>query len=122
MTDDEATAARRRGYWLRLARERADLTLAAAAEAAGLRSGSGSTVSLWEGGQRAIKVTHLIRLARRYRVPVSVFMTPEMTDEERLDEAIRSASAAERVDWDAEAEDSPRAEDELGDELRTRSA
>lgn len=122
VSDDESLVQRRRGYWLRLARERAGFTLSAAAEAAGLSAGSGSTVTRWEQGERPIKVIHLERLARAYRVPVSSLMRPERTDDERLDEAIAAASDAEREDW---AEERPQ---RLGaaaapvDERRRRSA
>ena len=107
VTDDESRRQIRRGYWLRRARERAGLTLAAAAEAAGLSTGSGSTVSRWEKGERPIQVIHLERLARAYRVPVSWLMRPEPTDEERLDEAIAAASDAERADWGGEGDRGP---------------
>ena len=102
VTDDEGTRQRRRGYWLRRARERAGFTLAAAAEIAGLSPGSGSTVTRWEKGERPIQVIHLERLAHAYGVPIAFLMRPEPTDDERLDEAIQSASDAERADWDAE--------------------
>jgi transcriptional regulator with XRE-family HTH domain len=111
VTDDEARQQTRRGYWLRRARDRAGLTLSAAAEAAGLSAGSGSTVTHWEKGERPIKVIHLERLARAYGVPVAFFMRPERTDDERLDEAIQSASAAERADW-AVGEDQGRGADD----------
>ena len=99
VTDDEALQQKRRGYWLRRAREAAGFTLATAAELAGLSAGSGSTVTHWEKGDRPIKVIHLERLARAYGVPISFFMRPEITDDERLDVAIQSASDAERADW-----------------------
>lgn len=100
VTDDEALQQRRRGYWLKRARARADFTLSAAAQAAGLSAGSGSTVTLWEQGKRPIKVIQLERLAHAYGVPVGFLMRPEMTDDERLDAAIQSASDAERADWE----------------------
>ena len=84
MTDVEDRDAVRRGYWLRRAREQARVTLADAAQIAGLAAGSGSTVSLWERGQRPIKVHQMKRLAVRYGVPVSLFTDPPMTDDERL--------------------------------------
>ena len=56
MTDSEDLEARRRGYWLRRARDNASVTLADAAITAGLAPSSGSTVSLWERGTRPIKV------------------------------------------------------------------
>lgn len=107
MTEDEALQQRRRGYWLKQARLRADLTLSAAAELAGLNAGSGSTVSRWEAGDRPIKVIHLERLARGYGVPLDWLMRPEKTDEERLSEAIDAASDAERADWTVGEERDP---------------
>lgn len=102
VTDNEGIRQLRRGYWLRRARERAGLTLAAAAEAAGLSPGSGSTVTRWEKGERPIQVIALERLAHAYGVPIDFLMRPEPTDDERLDEAIQSASDAERADWEGE--------------------
>ncbi len=122
MNDDESLQQRRRGYWLRRARDRAGFTLAAAAEAAGLSAGSGSTVNRWEVGERPIKVIHLERLARAYQVPLSFLMRPEPTDDERLDEAIQSASAAERADWAAAGDPARAAGGERADEPRRRSA
>jgi transcriptional regulator with XRE-family HTH domain len=100
MTQEEDQEARRRGYWLRRARQRAGVTLSDAAVTAGLQPSSGSTVSLWEQGQRPIKVVQLTRLAKRYGVPVSMFTNPPVTDDERLDSAIADAAAQEREDWD----------------------
>lgn len=122
VTDDEAQQQMRRGYWLRRARDRAGLTLAAAAEAAGLSPGSGSTVTHWEQGDRPIKVIHLERLARAYGVPLAVFMQPELTDDERLDQAIQSASDAERADWERAGVPSRPTDGALGVERHRRSA
>jgi len=122
VTDEETLQQKRRGYWLRRARLKAGLTLAAASEAAGLSAGSGSTVSRWEEGTREIKVIHLERLARAYDVTLDWLMRPEKTDDERLDEAIRSAAAAERADSAEAGDRDPRADDELGDSRRRLSA
>jgi transcriptional regulator with XRE-family HTH domain len=116
VTEDESTVQRRRGYWLRRARIHKGESLKWAAVKAGLKPGSGSTVSLWESGQRPIKVIQLERLARAYGVPVVFLMRPEKTDEERLSEAIQSASDAERADWESEEESGPTVGDEPGDE------
>lgn len=104
MTQEEDREAVRRGYWLRRARQKAGVTLSDAAITAGLSATSGSTVSLWESGQRAIKVVQLTRLARRYGVPVSLFTDPAMTDDERLELAIADAARLEREDWEQAAE------------------
>jgi transcriptional regulator with XRE-family HTH domain len=109
MTDLEDLDARRRGYWLRRARDNAGVTLADAAVTAGLQSGSGSTVSLWERGLRPMKVHQMKRLAVRYGVPVSLFIDPPMTDDERLATAIADAAALEREDSDEAAGARPRA-------------
>lgn len=108
MTQEEDQEARRRGYWLRRARQRAGVTLSDAALTAGLSSTSGSTVSLWESGQRSIKVIQLTRLAKRYGVPVTMFTDPPITDDERLDAAVADAAALEREDWEAAQEPRPR--------------
>lgn len=68
---------------------------------AGLSAGSGSTISLWERGQRPIKHIHLYRLARHYGVPLSFFTHPAKTDDERLDEALADAARLEREDWES---------------------
>lgn len=119
MTDLEDLEATRRGYWLRRARDNAGVTLADAALTAGLSSGSGSTVSLWERGARPIKVHQMKRLAVRYGVPASLFIDPPMTDDERLARAIADAAALEREDWEA-GEGAPRRADDERDEPRGR--
>jgi transcriptional regulator with XRE-family HTH domain len=111
MTEQEDTEARRRGYWLRRARERARITLEDAAVTAGLERSSGSTVSLWERGMRPIGVMQLNRLARRYGVPVTLFTDPTMTDDERLDQAAAAAQALERGDWEMGHGSPPRDDD-----------
>lgn len=115
MTDAEDLDAVRRGYWLRRARDKAGVTLSDAAQVAGLASGSGSTVSLWERGHRPIKVHHMKRLAVRYGVPVAFFTNPEMTDDERLARAIADATRLERED-----SESGRGPDQRDDDGPTR--
>ncbi|HVM30761.1 MAG TPA: helix-turn-helix transcriptional regulator [Candidatus Limnocylindrales bacterium] len=118
MTREEDQHAQRLGYWLRLVRERLEITQSAAAEAAGLSRGSGSTVSLWERGQRPISVVQLRRLARFYGVPASLFLNPPKTDEERLEDALSDAARLEREDWAAEQDQGRGADDEPGDGRR----
>jgi transcriptional regulator with XRE-family HTH domain len=101
MTSEEDAEAVRRGYWLRRARDNAGITLSDAAVTAGLSAGSGSTVSLWERGQRPIKVHQMKRLALRYGVPVTLFTDPPMTDDERLREAIAEATRLALADSSA---------------------
>lgn len=101
MTPEETQRARRRGYWMKRAREHAAMTLAAAVHAAGLAEGSGSTVSRWEAGTLAPRIDQLERLAEVYRVPISLFTEPAETDDERLDRLMHDAAERERADWGA---------------------
>jgi len=99
---DEQRDAIRRGYWMKRARVNAGVTLEDAAMTVGLSKKSGSTVSLWEAGKREIKVSQMKRLARRYGVPPALFMNPEMTDDERLLEAVAEATRLALEDSDEE--------------------
>jgi len=82
---------RRRGYWLRLARQRSGLTLKQVAVEMGYALRSQTTIRLWELGQRDPSDIQLTRIARVYRVPVSVFSEPRHTDQEWLDQRVREA-------------------------------
>jgi len=82
--DDERRKAVRRGYWLKLARDQAGMTLSGAAQAAGLGPKSGGVVSRWESGERDPKMGQLERMAAAYGVPAAFFVEPEPTDVERL--------------------------------------
>lgn len=114
MTQDEIDAERRRrGYWLRMAREHAGpdggpITQAAVAEALGRSKKSGSSISDLEKGLRDASATELTRLARLYGVPVSWFSEPRPTDLEDLLRAKQLAAGA----VEAEAEDWASAEPE----------
>lgn len=88
-------------------RERRGESLKSAALAAGLAQTSGSTVSLWERGEREISVRELRRLAKFYEVPEAFFTEPPMTDEERLEAALADAGALERADWAAGQDQGP---------------
>lgn len=102
MTTEEAQRRRRRrGYWLRLARLRADLNQNEVARRLGMSDRSGTTVLAWEQGRRDPKASVLEQLAEIYGVPPELLLKPPPTDEERLDEIVRAASALEREDWDA---------------------
>jgi transcriptional regulator with XRE-family HTH domain len=90
---------RRVGFWLRMARERANLKQEAVAVALGLSAKSKSTVSAWENG-RVPSLRMLRRLAELYGVPLGVFTDPEPTPEERLEQLALGAIAVERADWD----------------------
>lgn len=57
MTEDELTATRRRrGYWLRLARERANMDQNSVARELGMSPKSGTSVLAWEKGTRSPNV------------------------------------------------------------------
>jgi transcriptional regulator with XRE-family HTH domain len=85
MTEDElATVRRRRGYWLRLARERANMDQNSVARELGMSPKSGTSVLAWEKGVRSPTMDQLDQLARIYGVPVSTFSEPRPTDEEWL--------------------------------------
>lgn len=122
MTAEEDVEAIRRGYWLRRAREQSGVTLSDAALTAGLGAKSGSTVSLWERGQRGIKVHQMKRLALRYGVPISLFTDPPMTDDERLAEAVAEAARLALLDSEAEAARGPEADGGPGGSRRRRLA
>lgn len=117
---------RRRGFWLRIARERANLSQASAAKELGLSGQSKSTMSAWESGTREPKASMLARMARLYGVPMDMLANPAPTAHEvidrRLDEIVSEASALERADWARDQATRPAAEDEPGAEPRTRSA
>lgn len=119
--EDEETYGRRVGFWLRMARERANITQEAAATSLGLSGKSKSTVSAWENG-RIPKLAMLRRLAALYRVPLKTFTEPDVTPEERLDQIVRAAGALEREDWESAGDQGPATDDEPDDGLRTRSA
>lgn len=112
---DPALERRRRGFWLRIARERADLSQASAAKELGLSSLSKSTLSAWESGEREPKASMLARMARLYGVPMEMLANPEPTAHEvidrRLDEAVDEASRQERTGWERSQGASRAAED-----------
>lgn len=128
MTEDERAAERRRrGYWLRLAREHAGpgggvLNQAVAAKAIGLSEKSGSAISDIEKGHRDASATELTILARLYGVPVSWFIEPKETDLEHLlavKDLAAAALEAEAEGWasgerEADLEDGGAAPEQLG--------
>jgi len=105
--ENEALHQRRQGWWLKVAREKAGITGQGAAKIAGLKGKTSSSITHWEKGRYAPSQLQLRRLAQGYGVPLSVFTDPKPTDEERLDAVIRSASDAERQDWEAEPDRAP---------------
>lgn len=123
MTEDEVAAERRRrGYWLRLARLRADLNQNEVARQLGMSERSGTTVLAWEQGRRDPSASTLARLARLYEVPADLLLRPPKTDRERLDELALAAGALEHADWEREQAGRPSAEVERGDMPGRRSA
>ena len=132
MTNDEVAAERRRrGYWLRLARQHAgpdggELTQADVAAHLGLSGKSGSSISNLEKGRREASATELTRLARLYGVPVSFFSEPQPTDAEMLLRAKTLAAAAieaEAEDWASQERGTDLGAGDGGGELpRRRSA
>lgn len=97
---------RRRGYWLKLARR--GKNQAGVAEAIGLSRKSASTISDWERGAADPSLRQLELLAAFYKVPLSTFIDPPLTDEDRLDQLTLAASELEREDWEAgDREDPP---------------
>lgn len=88
-TDEEIRGERaRQAYWLRMARltDPRQPTLSQVAQAAGLKPGSGSVVSLWERdvNREGPKRSQIIRLAAFYRLPLGLFIAPLATDADRL--------------------------------------
>lgn len=76
---------RRRGFWLRMARERANLSQPAAAALLGLSDKSASTLSAWESGTREPSPSKLKAMAELYAVPVALFYAPPPTAIEQMD-------------------------------------
>jgi transcriptional regulator with XRE-family HTH domain len=95
-TDDVALYRKRRGHWLRIARQQRGLTLKEVAHDLGYSQRSATTIKLWEDGLRDLSDVRLRRLAEVYAVPVEVFTEPDETDDERLSNRVR-AILAERA-------------------------
>lgn len=126
VTVDEAETAlerRRRGFWLRVAREEAGLTQAAAAELIGYRGTSKSSINAWEDGRRPVPLDKLKSLARLYQVPLDLFIDPQPTAHERVARLRQLALAAVEAAEETEAEErGPAADDSPAAEPRTRTA
>lgn len=126
MATASAIETKRRGFWLKVARERANLSQEAVAREIGLSSTSKSTMSAWENGTRDPKLRHLNAMARLYGVPVSVFMDPAPTATElleaRLADLARAAIRLAVADAQAEAQPSPSSDGQPTVQPRTRSA
>lgn len=86
MTSDEVTgAAKRVGFWLRMARERANLSQPAAAKMLGLSNKSASTLSAWEAGTREPSPSKLRAMSELYQTPISLFYDPPLTAYEQIE-------------------------------------
>lgn len=97
-TEDETTR-QRRGFWLRMARETAPrpdggrgYSQRDAVAGIGLSPKSASSIVDWEQGTRSPSTDVLVRLARLYDVPTSMFVEPEKTAHERVDELRRGVN------------------------------
>lgn len=93
-TEDPATYRLRRGHWLRVARQRAGLTLKEVAHAMDYSQRSQTTIKLWEDGRRDPSDVQLRKLASVLGIPVEVFTDPDETDDERLERKIRGIIAS----------------------------
>jgi transcriptional regulator with XRE-family HTH domain len=119
--EDEQVVHRRRGWWIRVAREGRGMTLAAFAETLGYLDGQG-TVSLWEKGLRPVPSSKFPAIAELLGLPDRFLVRPPSTDEERLAAAVRAAEELEREDWEAGERPHRAADDGPGAEPGRRSA
>ena len=102
---EQLAVRKRRGYWIRRARERHGYTLQFVASRLGYSDKSISTVSRWEDGLRQVPSDKIEPLSRLLSLPAKFLVSPPETDDERLDQAVRDAEALEREDWAAGADD-----------------
>ncbi len=103
--EEQLAVRKRRGYWVQRARKRKGLTQQALAQLMGYTTDRPeSVVSRWEKGERPIPSDKLEPLARHLSLPSNYLISPPLTDDERLDRAVREGSALERSDWDAAEE------------------
>ena len=119
--EQELPIHRRRGWWIRVARERQAMNVDDLAQLLGYVDGKG-TISLWEKGKRPVPSGKFPQLAEVLKLPDRYLVNPPRTDEERLEEAIAAGSTREREDSGAEAEPDPGDDDEPDAWRRTRSA
>jgi transcriptional regulator with XRE-family HTH domain len=118
---EEQLVNRRRGWWIRVARERLAMNVDDLAKRVGYSDGKGQ-VSKWENGISAVPAGKFPKIARVLRLPYAYLVNPPATDAERLDAAIQSASDAERRDWESEVGLYPGAADEPDASPGRRSA
>jgi transcriptional regulator with XRE-family HTH domain len=111
-TDEELEQRRRRrAYWMRRARESRGLGQAGVAELLKMSPRSASTVGDWERLVSDPSLRQLEMMAAIYGVPLSLFVDPPETDEERLVALARAAIELERQDSEAEEGQDPDADD-----------
>jgi len=123
MTDQDREAVRvRRGYWIRLGRRAKGWTLKELGAALGYEGDVTGNLSKWESGDRPVPSDMFTPVARALGLPPLYLVNPPMTDEERLDAAMREAADLEREDWEAGEARARAAGGEPGDAPRTRSA
>lgn len=120
--EEQLQTRRRRGYWIKRARDRKGLTLGAVCELLGYSPKSISTISRWEDGQRPVPSDKMEPLARLLGLPPDYLVRPPLTDDERLDQAVRDAEALEQQDAAQAAAPRQQAGPAPVRELRRRSA
>lgn len=113
---------RRRAWWLYVARRVSGLSQSGVAQSVGLSSKSASTVGDWERGTTEPSLKQIGQLAVLYNAPLSLFMEPPPTDEERFADLAHVAIDLEREDWAAEEAARRDAGDEPPGALRRRPA
>jgi transcriptional regulator with XRE-family HTH domain len=114
MAAEDELYAKRLGFWLRAARERAGKSQGGAAEFLGFSPKSKSTISDYETGVTVPSLPVLRRLAEWYGLPLETFTDPAPTPEERLDEISRLAARREQREWGGGRDQDPGAADEPG--------
>lgn len=122
---DRDITRRRRGWWVRVARERKDMKTDTLAKALGYKgTKAGTIVSRWESGERPIPSDHFPALSVLLDLPRDWLATPPETDRDRLERRIselaRDAAALERADFEAGEDGGPGDAGEPPDEPRTR--
>lgn len=117
---------RRRGFWMRIARERKGISQDTAATGLGLKAKSKSTLSKWENGTQEPRMTMLAKMAVLYEVSVEFLAAPPLTAHELIDQRLNAAVTAgarlEQSDWDLAAEPFLASSDGRASAPRTRSA
>lgn len=107
---EQLAVRKRRGYWIKRARERHGYTLQLVASRLGYSDKSISTISRWEDGERQVPSDKIEPLSRLLSLPPRFLVSPPETDDERLDQAVRDAEALEREDWASGVAGGPGAE------------